>query len=43
MQVNVTNIHAGELYMSACDPDEDNNIYKDAINNGTKMALTDVS
>lgn len=45
MQVNVTDVHAGELYMLADDPGEDNNVYKLISDNVmTKMAnITDVS
>ncbi|XP_029020588.1 iduronate 2-sulfatase [Betta splendens] len=30
-QVNVSDIHAGELYMMADDPGEDNNVYDDSV------------
>lgn len=45
MQVNVTDVHAGELYMLAEDPNEDNNVYKLISENlMTKMAnVTNVS
>lgn len=41
MQVNVTDVHAGELYMLADDPGEDDNIYKLISDNVmTKLAST---
>lgn len=45
MQVNGTDVHAGELYILADDPGEDNNVYKLISENLTaKMAnVTDVS
>lgn len=45
MQVNGTDVHAGELYVLAGDPGEDNNVYKLISENiMTKMAnVTDVS
>lgn len=45
IQVNVTDVHAGELYMMADDPGEDHNVYELISDNViTKMAnLTNVS
>lgn len=46
VQVNLSDVHAGELYMLASDPGEDNNVYNDsdAAVMMTKMAgLSDVS
>lgn len=45
VQVNATDIHAGELYMLADDPGEDQNVFKNISDNITaNMAnLTDVS
>lgn len=39
-QVNVTDVHAGELYMLADDPGQDRNVYSDADHRGImkKMA-----
>lgn len=45
VQVDATDVHAGELYVLADDPGEDHNVFKDISDDITaKMAnLTDVS
>ena len=43
MQINITDVHAGELYILSEDPGEDNNVYNLIADNiMTKMAVTDV-